>query len=274
MKYYKLAPLCGALLLAAVSCGCSKLKARDQLNKGVVAFRNAQFQPAIMYFKNAVALDPTMLNARLYLATAIAQQYIPGGDSPDNIKVADQAIEAFQDVLKMDPGNITAIASIAQVYYNMKKFDMAKEYQQRRLKLEPTNPEPYYWIGVLDWAICYPRTQLLRRDLKIDTPKDPKQPDVLPPFPKKALADLSDQNGSLVEEGINALMKAIELKPNDSDSMVYLNLMYRQKAEIETDAVAREADVRTANDWMEKALIAKKGGVVAVGASPTSPAGQ
>jgi hypothetical protein len=41
MKYYKLAPLCGALLLAAVSCGCSKLKARDQLNKGVVAFRNA-----------------------------------------------------------------------------------------------------------------------------------------------------------------------------------------------------------------------------------------
>jgi tetratricopeptide (TPR) repeat protein len=268
MKYYKLAPLCGALLLAAVSCGCSKLKARDQLNKGVVAFRNAQFQPAIMHFKNAVALDPTMLNARLYLATAIAQQYIPGGDSPDNVKIAEQAIEAFQDVLKMDPGNITAIASIAQVYYNMKKFDKAKEYQQHRLKLEPTNPEPYYWIGVLDWAICYPRTQLLRRDLKIDTPKDPKQPEVLPPFPKKALADLADQNGPLVEEGINALTKAIELKPNDSDSMVYLNLMYRQKAEIETEANAREADVRTANDWMEKALLAKKG--IAAAASPSA----
>jgi len=268
MKHYKLAPLCGALLLAAVSCGCSKLKARDQLNKGVVAFRNAQFQPAIMHFKSAVALDPTMLNARLYLATAIAQQYIPGGDSPDNVKIAEQAIDAFQDVLKVDPGNITAIASIAQVYYNMKKFDKAKEYQQHRLKLEPTNPEPYYWIGVLDWAICYPRTQVLRRDLKIDTPKDPKQPDVLPPFPKKALADLADQNGPLVEEGIKALTKALELKPNDSDSMVYLNLMYRQKAEIETEADAREADVRTANDWMEKALAAKKG--IAAGASTSA----
>jgi len=270
MKYYKLAPLCGALLLAVVSCGCSKLKARDQLNKGVVAFRNAQFQPAIMHFKNAVALDPTMLNARLYLATAIAQQYIPGGESPDNVKIANEAIDAFQDVLRVDPGNITAIASIAQVYYNMKNFDKAKEYQQRRLKLEPNNPEPYYWIGVLDWAICFPRTQMLRRDLKIDTAKDPKKPDVLPPFPKKELAELTTQNGPLIEEGINALTKALELKPNDSDSMVYINLMYRQKAEIEADAGAREADVKTANDWMEKALVAKKGGAVGASASPTS----
>jgi tetratricopeptide (TPR) repeat protein len=259
MKHYKLALLCGVLLLAAVSCGCNKLKARDQLNKGVAAYRNAQFQPAIMYFKNAVALDPTMLNARLYLATALAQQYVPGGDSPDNLKIAQQAIDTFQDVVKMDPGNTTAIASIAQIYYNMKKFDMAKEYQQRRIKLEPTNPEPYYWIGVLDWAICYPRTQLLRRDLKIDTPKDPKKPDVLPPIPKKALAELAEQNGPLIEEGINALTKAMELKPNDFDTMAYLNLMYRQKAEIETDADARQADIKQAEDWVDKALAAKKG---------------
>jgi tetratricopeptide (TPR) repeat protein len=271
MKYYKLAPLCGALLLAVVSCGCSKLKARDQLNKGVVAFRNAQFQPAIMHFKNAVALDPTMLNARLYLATAIAQQYIPGGDSPENLKFADQAIDAFQDVLKMDPGNITAIASIAQVYYNMKKFDKAKEYQQRRLKLEPTNPEPYYWIGVLDWAVCYPRTQQVRIDLKINTPKDPAHPDVLPPITKKPLAELAEQNGPLIEEGINALMKAIELKPNDFDTMAYLNLMYRQKAEIEADADARQADVKQAEAWVDKALATKK--AAAGGGTGATPSG-
>ena len=99
-----------------------RLRARDQLNKGVAAYRNAQFQSAIMHFKNAVALDPTLLNARLYLATAYVQQYIPGGESPDNLKIAQQAIDAFDDVLKMDPNNTTAIASVAQIYYNMKKF--------------------------------------------------------------------------------------------------------------------------------------------------------
>ena len=73
MKLYKLAPLCGVLLLALAACGCNRLKARDHLNKGVQAYRNAQFQPAIMHFKEAVRLDPSLLNARLYLATAYAR---------------------------------------------------------------------------------------------------------------------------------------------------------------------------------------------------------
>ena len=270
MKLYKLAPLCGALLLAIVSCGCSKLKARDHLNKGVAAFRNAQFQPAIVHFKSAIDLDPTLLNARLYLATAYAQQYVPGGESPDNLKIAQDAISSFEDVLKMDPGNPTAIASIAQIYYNMKKFDKAKEYQQRRLQLEPNNPEPYYWIGVLDWAICFPRTQQLRKDLHIDMSKDPKHPNELPPIPKKQLAELTDQNGPLVDEGVKALNKAIELKPNDADSMVYLNLMLRQKAELETDADARAEDTKQAEEWVDKALAAKKAGSGAASASSGS----
>jgi tetratricopeptide (TPR) repeat protein len=259
MKLYKLAPLCGALLLALVSCGCSRLQARDHLNKGVAAFRNAQFQQAIMQFKTAVALDPSLLNARLYLATAYMNEYVPGGDSPDNLKIAQQAIDAFEDVLKMDPSNTTAIASIAQIYYYEKKFDKAKEYQQRRLQVEPNNPEPYYWIGVLDWAICFPRTQQLRKDLHVDMPKDPvNHPDVLPPIPKKELAELTEENGPLVDEGIKALSKSIELKPNDTDSMAYLNLMYRQKAEIESDPADRAADIKQAEDWIDKYVAAKK----------------
>ena len=108
MKVYKRALLGVSLLLLAFSSGCSRLRARDQLNKGVAAFRSAQFQTAIVHFKNAVALDPTLLNARLYLATAYAQQYVPGGESPENLKIAQQAIDAFNDVLKMDPNNTTA----------------------------------------------------------------------------------------------------------------------------------------------------------------------
>jgi tetratricopeptide (TPR) repeat protein len=270
MRDSKLVLLCGALLLALASCGCSKLKARDQLNKGVAAYRNAQFQQAIMNFKNAVALDPTLLNARLYLATAYAQQYVPGGDSPDNIKVAHQAIDTFEDVLRIDPANTTAIASIAQIYYNMKDFDKAKEFQQHRIQLEPNNPEPYYWIGVLDWAVCFPRAQELRKSLHIDLPKDPAHPDVMQPIPKKQLAELTDKNGPLVEEGINDLTKAIQLHPNDSDTMVYLNLMYRQKAEIDPDEESRQADLKSANDWMDKALEAKKTGGAAAPGTPTS----
>ena len=280
MKRFTLAPLCGAVLLALAACGCNRLKARDHLNKGVQDYRNAAFQPAIVHFKEAVRLDPSLLNARLYLATAYAQQYVPGGDSADNKQIAQQAIDAFQDVLKMDNGataaSTTALASIAQIYYNMKDFDKARDYNEQRIKLEPNNPEPYYWIGVLDWAVAFPRAQTLRKEHSLDQSKDPvHHPDELPPIPEKLRKGLADQNASLVDDGLKALNKAIELKPNDADSMVYLNLMYRQKAEIDEDNDTRAADLKEAENWVDKALAVRKGGTAtnaSEAAPPSSPA--
>jgi tetratricopeptide (TPR) repeat protein len=248
MKLQRLAPLGGVLLLAAASFGCSKLKARDQLNKGVGSFRNTQYQQAIDHFQKAIDFDPTLLNARLYLATSYFQLYVPSGDSPDNLKVGDQAIAAFEDVLKYDTNNVDALSSIATIYYYEKKFDKAKELQQRRLQIEPNNPEGYYWIGQLDWAICFPKTMQMRKDLNIANAKDPLHPDILPPIPDKDRAQLAEGNGPLIDEGIKALQKAIELKPDYVDAIAYLNLMYRQKADIEAEADARDADIAKAND--------------------------
>ncbi len=260
MKVYKFALLGALMLLLAFSSGCRRLRARDQLNKGVGAFRNAQFQAAIMHFQQAVALDPTLLNAKLYLATAYFQQYIPGGESPENVKIGQQAIESFQEVLRADTKNANAIASIGQMYYYMKDFEKAKEFQERWVEVEPNNPVPYYWIGMLDWAIVFPRTQQMRKDLKIEFPKDPKNPSSLPPFPEKAREKLAEQNGPLVKEGVEVLEKAIQLKPNDFNTMSYLNLIYRQKADLEADAAAREADLKQADDWVSKAIAVRKAG--------------
>jgi tetratricopeptide (TPR) repeat protein len=248
MKLQRLAPLGGVLLLAALSCGCNKLKARDQLNKGVSAFRNAQYQQAIENFKTAVDLDPNLMTARLYLATSYFQLYVPSGDSPENIKAGEQTIAAFEDVLKYDANNVDAISSIATIYYYMHKFDKAKELQQKRLQIEPDNPEAYYWIGELDWSICFPKRMALRKELNIANPKDPNHPDILPPIPEKDRATLADQNSALVDEGIKALDKAIQLKPDYVDAIAYMNLMYREKADLESDPSARDADVAKAND--------------------------
>src|SRR5712675_3470052 len=91
----------GLVLLATT--GCSKLRARDQLNKGVQSYKNSKYEEAINHFQQAVELDPSLLNARMYLATAYAQQYIPAVDSPDNVRMAQQAIEQYQKVLDSNP---------------------------------------------------------------------------------------------------------------------------------------------------------------------------
>ena len=72
-----------AVLLALLSTvGCNKLRARDQLNKGVQAYKNAKYEDAIEHFKNAVAFDDDLRVAKLYLATAYRQQYVAGVDTP------------------------------------------------------------------------------------------------------------------------------------------------------------------------------------------------
>ena len=42
--------------------------------------------------------------------------------------------------------------------------------------------------------------------------------------------------------------------------MAYLNLMYRQKAEIDPDNETRTADLKQAEDWVNKSLAARKAG--------------
>lgn len=250
-----LAPLAGVVLLAVSSTGCKKLQARDQLNKGVNSFRNAQFQEAVAHFQDAASLDPTLEDARLYLAMSYFQQYAPGGDSPDNVKMGNQAINAFNNVLQLDPKNTTALATIGTIYYDMKDFDKAKNYQRQRLELEPNNPEPYYWIGEINYLLAGKNNNDIRKT-------DAKLTQLLPsgdfpPLPEKFRAQLQEKNSALITEGMDALNKAIELKPNYSDAMAYLNLMYRQKADIEDDSSARASDIKSANDWMSKAMAAR-----------------
>jgi tetratricopeptide (TPR) repeat protein len=260
MRRYKLASMCAVLLLAAAAGGCTmfrQLKARDQLNKGVQSYREGQFQTAIEHFKNAVQLDPSLINARLYLATAYAQQYVPGGDTPENVKTGQQAIEAFEDVLKLDSKNTTALASIGQIYYNMKDFDKAKDFQRQRMQVEPNNPEPYYWIGVINWAEAFQADGKVRKDLNLLMPDKTGN---LPPLPEKYRASLEGQNAKLIDEGLDALNKALDLKPNDFNSMAYLNLLYRQKADIEKSRADRAADLKAAESWLQKSLDARKAG--------------
>src|SRR5215475_7153505 len=146
------------LVLATGISGCDKLKARDLLNKGVSAFKNGQFDAAVEDFKQAKDLDPSLLNARLYLATAYASQYIPGAPSEQNRNIGKQAVAEFKDILQSNPDNLSAIDGTGSILFQMagtpydpKLFEESKTYHQKHIQLRPEDPEPYYWIGVINW---------------------------------------------------------------------------------------------------------------------------
>ena len=258
-KHIRLLTLVAAALALFSSVGCSKLRARDQLNKGVTAYKNAKYEEAIEHFQQSVALDPTLINAKMYLATAFAQQYIPGVEDADNLKMADQAIEQYKRVLDMNAARdqkVNSAKGIAYLYLNMKKFDDAKKYYRMAADMDPNDPEPYYSVGVIDWTACYqPRMEeRAKLGLKPDENLSAKNKDQ-----KKVCAELKEKNGPSIQEGIESLNKAISLRPDYDDAMAYLNLMYREKADVECDDLtARQEDLKTADHWVDQTLLTKK----------------
>jgi tetratricopeptide (TPR) repeat protein len=242
-----------AALVVLSSVGCNKLKARDNLNKGVQAYKNSKFEDAINHFQQAVALDPTLINARLYLATAYAQQYIPGADTPENNHNGEQAIEEYKKVLETDSRNINSIKGIAYLYLQMKKFPLAKEYYKKASEVDPNDPEPYYSVAVIDWTQTYVPRQEERAKLGM------KPDEALPVKDKKVCAEIKEKNTANVQEGIDNLTKALQLRPDYDDAMAYLNLMYRERADIQCDdPAARSADLKTADEWVDKTMATKK----------------
>jgi tetratricopeptide (TPR) repeat protein len=246
-------------LAVLLSAGCTKLRARDQLNKGVQSYKNARYEEAIEHFKNAVSLDGSLINARLYLATAYAQQYIPGAETEENNRYANSAIEEFKNVLAQKPGRDSEVGSlkgIASLYFNMKKLDQAKEYHKKVIELDPNNPEAYYSIGVIDWTQTYQPRMEERAKLGLKPTEDLSAKDK---EQKKACAALKEKNQANVEEGIKMLEKALQLRPDYDDAMAYMNLMYRERADYECDdPEARAADKKTADEWVDKTMATKK----------------
>src|SRR5947209_18381358 len=103
-RHLRLAGTIGVLAATALlSAGCSKLKERDNLNQGVNAFKSGNYAQAADNFKTAISLDPSFEVARLYLATAYVQQYIPGTETAENKKYAEAAMSEFQTVLSGKP---------------------------------------------------------------------------------------------------------------------------------------------------------------------------
>jgi tetratricopeptide (TPR) repeat protein len=258
-KNLRLLTLAVVALALSSSVGCSKLRARDQLNKGVSAYKNAHYEEAINHFQQAVELDPNLLNARMYLATAYAQQYIPAVDSPDNVRMAQQAIEQYQKVLDSNPAReqkVNSAKGIAYLYLNMKKFDEAKKYYRMASDVDPNDPEPYYSVGVIDWTASYqPRMEeRAKLGMKPEENLNPRNKDQ-----KKVCEELKQKNMPAISEGIDTLNKAIQLRPDYDDAMAYMNLMYREKADVECDDLAARAeDLKTADSWVDKTLATKK----------------
>lgn len=263
MRFRTVVLITATAALALFATGCEKLKARDNLNKGVQAFKTSKFNVAVDHFKEAVRLDPEFPTARLYLATAYMSQFIPGADSPENQQHAKAAEQEFLKVLETDPKNELAIESLASLHYSqaqgnqpldqkLKRLDEAAEWYTKLASVNPQAKTAYYSLGVITWAKWYPRLMetLNKLGMKAEDPSPIKD--------KKVKEALKAQWLQPINDGIANLQKALEVDGEYDEAMAYMNLLIRERAYLADTPEQYKKDIDTADEWVTKAMDTKK----------------
>ena len=248
--------------LTLLGTGCNQLRSRDDLNKGVAAYKNAKYSDAVSFFQEAINLDPKNPNARVYLATAYMMQWIPGAGSPENVEFATKAKDEFGKVLNQDANNSVALASLASLAFNeadplpldqkMAKLDEAAGWYTKLVTADPKNRDGYYSLGAIAQKKFYPALMTAR----VDANMKPDEPGPLKD--KKSKAELSAKYSSVIDDGIKNLQKALEIDPESDDAMAYMNLLIRERADLADDKDAYKKQVDEADTWLQKALDTKK----------------
>ncbi|HEX7706559.1 MAG TPA: hypothetical protein VF701_08890 [Thermoanaerobaculia bacterium] len=220
--------------------GCNKVQARVEIREGNDAYAKEEYAKALNHYQRARQIDGSFPELDRLVGYSLIGMYVPEDKSPDNVKNADsaiveirkylrkrpddtvarealinlylnadritEAINYFRDWLKTNPTDLDAVRSVATLYAKQGNFQESLNWYEKITLLDARNAEAFYTFGV----VCYEKVA------------------------KNPPADLNERL-EIIDKGKKALERAMALKPDYFEAMVYLQLLYRQQAPIETD---------------------------------------
>ena len=224
-------------------------EAREEVEMGLKAHRQAHFEEAKQHFQRALALDKDFCEARLYVAGAFTHEYVPHVQSTDNLAKANQGFEHYQVAMQCDPAlSSSALRGMAYLRGVMEQPAEARDLYRQLLKIEGASQDIYGHIAAYDLeeVLANTRAEKARLGLKAD----------------ESLADtpacpvLRKRNLPLVSDGLEMLSKAMWLHTNEYGAdQVTASVFYYERAEIQCgDPAARKADEKNAAEWTALAV--------------------
>ena len=252
-----------AALLVLPALGCGKVQARAELKKGNSYYQQEQYSKALDYYRQGLEHDPDATFAWRSVGLSALALYRPGDESPKNVEYANTAIDAFEKYLAEYPDDEKISDYLMSTYVNAKKYDESLSFIDRRIqekpketvKLQRAKVTILTQAGRLDQA--FQLVQQLQGEEKAQAFYSIGVSAWDKVFHDPGTLDF-ESRGRLVDMGMDAIKKALEVKPDYFEAMVYYGLLWRQKAALETDAAKRLEDEQVAADWQQKAIALRK----------------
>ena len=212
-------------ILVATSSGCgvvNRIRAKNQLNEAARAYREGKFPEAEQHSREAASLDPDNKTAPMFIARTIHAQYRPGVQTPDNIAKAQQAIEAYQEIIRRNPKDDEAYKAVAYLYGAIKEDDKLRKWISDRAANNQAEPEKraeaFVVLASKDWDCSYKITE--QPGIKTTT-VDPANNKATVSYKKPKEQKEFDQAQMCVKQGLSEAENAIKFDPNNESAWSY-----------------------------------------------------
>ena len=212
-------------ILVASNSGCgvvNRIRSKNQLNEAARAYREGRFQEAEQHSRQAAELDPDNKTAPMFIARTIHAQYRPGVQTPENIAKAQEAIDAYQQILAKNPQDDEAYKAIAYLYGAIKADDKLTQWISARAASESTEPEKrseaYVVLASKHWDCSFKITELPTNKT---TTIDPTNNKATVSYKKPKDQKEFDQAQMCVKQGLTEAENAIKYDPNNESAWSY-----------------------------------------------------
>jgi tetratricopeptide (TPR) repeat protein len=223
-------------ILVATSAGCgvvNRIRAKNQLNEAARAYREGRFKEAEDHSREAAALDPDNRTAPMFIARTIHAQYRPGVQQPDNIQKAQEAIQAYQQILQNNPKDEEAYKAVAYLYGAIKEDDKLRKWISDRAANDQAEPvkraEAYVVLASKDWDCSFKITE--QPSVKTTT-IDPSNNKATVSYKKPKEQKDFDTAQMCVKQGLSEAENAIKFDPNNESAWSYKTNLLLEAAKL------------------------------------------
>lgn len=231
--------VCAVMISTSGCTAINKVRAKNELNEAARAYKSGKFSEAEQRSRRALELDDNSANARAFIARSIHAQYRQGITTPENIAKAEQAIKAYEEVLRKDPNNEEAFNAIGFLYGAINQDDKQRAWIESRARNTEVKPakrsEAYTFLASKDWDCSYRITEGNKQTV-------PKGDKMVVQFSKpKDPADYTKAQECLAK-GMENANKAIEQNPDNEKAWGFkTNLLLEAKKMAEMDGKTEDA---------------------------------
>jgi len=146
----------------------------------------------------------------------------------------DRALGEFQDVLKMDPDNASALRGAGYAYLQRQDFEQAGEYFRRAAERDSKDPRVHYYNAMLmnrAGLASGAKSDEMKRELETAIALDPKLADAY------SLLAWAQAFSGEPEKGLTTMKKAVELSPRNETYQINLANIYMANRKV-NEAIA------------------------------------